>query len=139
MLPFCVLQFWCFARNSLFEKFGIHIHTMNFREGLLVFSTIIWSFLYFQGHTLSCLKEDLLYLEDMSNLPRSYNETVQVSQRLHCIALLTSYESQKFQKIVLPNARHVSLLKQERVMLQYPLSVPKIVNVRLHLNSLVVM
>ena len=56
-----------------------------------------------------------------------------------CIALLMSYESQKFQKIVLPNARHVSLVKQKRVMLQYPLFVPKIVNVRLHLNSLVVM
>ena len=48
-----------------------------------------------------------------------------------CTALLTSYESQKFQKIILPNCRHVSLLKQERVMLQYPLFVSNIVNLRL--------
>ena len=42
-----------------------------------------------------------------------FNETLQVSKRL--VELSLSYDNKKFQRIVLPNSRHVSSIKQEGV------------------------
>ena len=43
-----------------------------------------------------------------------FNEALQVSKRF--VELSTSYDNEKFPKNVLPNSRHVSSIKQDRVL-----------------------
>ena len=44
------------------------------------------------------------------------NEGLQVAKRL--VELLPSYDNENIAKIILPNSRHVSSIKQERVLFE---------------------